>query len=258
MLRTKKWIERLLCLSMVVILITACSPVLPNPTEAPVNSTPKTGEGLCANPYYPVRQGATWTYSSVESPSGDYSFTDTITSVRSDGFTLTSQFSDITRTQEWACRPEGITMLGLPAPIAAALKSQDVDLTLTVKNTNGVTFPVTIAVGNSWVQTMDFDSTIGIAGEQATAQGNIQTTFTAIAKESATVPAGTFNTVKVQFDSTLNVSATMQGLTIPVTFSSTYFYWLAEGVGWVKASGAGNIAGVSFNETLELQSFSIP
>src|SRR5215207_6587465 len=134
-----KKMRTLLSLLLVMVFITACSlpgnetptptiPVIEEPlptelaTEPPVTSDgsglPVAGEGLCANAYYPVRQGATWSYKSIGSPVGDYSFTDTITSVREDGFTLTSQFEDVTRIQEWACKPEGLVALQLGGPSA--------------------------------------------------------------------------------------------------------------------------------------------
>src|SRR5512133_1953057 len=69
--------------------------------EAPT-STPNAA-GQCENQYYPVRPGATWSYTSSGGPTGAYHYTDSITAVRSDGFTLTSQFNNLTRTQEWAC-----------------------------------------------------------------------------------------------------------------------------------------------------------
>src|SRR5215208_6076105 len=98
-----KKMRTLLSLLLVMVFITACSlpgNETPTPTELatepPVtpdgSGMPVAGEGLCANAYYPVREGATWSYKSIGSPVGDYSFTDTITSVREDGFTLTSQF----------------------------------------------------------------------------------------------------------------------------------------------------------------------
>ena len=45
---------------------------------------------------------------------------------------------------------------------------------------------------------------------------------------------------------------------MPVTFSTSEEYWLVPGVGRVKASGQGNVAGVAFDETIELQSYKIP
>jgi hypothetical protein len=63
--------------------IHACmpSPVINNPAAGiPVSG----GEpsGACANPFYPVIQGATWIYSSTDSPDGPFLFTDDSTAKR--------------------------------------------------------------------------------------------------------------------------------------------------------------------------------
>jgi len=274
-----KKMRTILSLLLVMVFVTACSlpgnetptqtiPATEQPqatataTEPPVtsegNGTPVAGEGLCANAYYPVREGATWSYKSKGSPAGDYSYTDTITSVHEDGFTLTSQFEGVTRTQEWACKPEGLVALQLGGPSAAALNTQNMQLNLMVNNVSGVTFPNEITTGDQWQHTLDFEGKLDIAGTSAEATGSAQTNFSALGTESVTVPAGTFDAMKIQVDSTININATFQGISMPVAFSGKYTFWFAQGVGAVKASGTGEIAGTSFTETIELQSYNIP
>ena len=273
----KKKTKTIMSLLLVMVFVTACSlpgnetptPVTPvteqsltTATEPPVTSEgsgmPVAGEGLCANAYYPVREGATWSYKSIGSPVGDYSFTDTITSVREDGFTLTSQFEDVTRTQEWACKPEGLVALQLGGPSAATLNTQEVQLNLTVNNVSGVTFPGEITTGNEWQHMLEFDGELDIAGTPAEAIGGAESNFSALGSESVAVPAGTFDAMKVQVDSTITINATFQGISMPVAFSGTYIFWFAQGIGWVKASGTGEAVGTSFTETIELQSYNIP
>src|SRR5215216_4457543 len=126
----KKKMRTILSLLLVMVFITACSlpgnetptPTIPATeeplttatelaTEPPVtsegNGMPVAGEGLCANAYYPVREGA---------------------------FTLTSQFEGVTRTQEWACKPVGLVALQLGGPSATTLNTQNMQLNLTVNN----------------------------------------------------------------------------------------------------------------------------
>jgi hypothetical protein len=64
--------------------------------------------------------------------------------------------------------------------------------------------------------------------------------------------------MKIQADTTLNVTVKIQGLSVPVAFTSSYTTWYAPNVGQVKASGKGSIATQSFSETIELQSFNVP
>ena len=268
-------------LLLLVVFITACSnagetptaititqePVAtateaPAITEAPVTTEgggmPVAGTGQCANAYYPVREGSTWMYQSTGSPTGSYSFTDTITSVREDGFTLTTQFNDLTRTQEWSCTPEGLVALQLGGAPAAAINSQGSQLELEVNNVSGVTFPSAIEAGDQWQHNIDFTGKMNIADQEGEATGNAQSSFSAIGIESVTVPVGTFDAMKIQINTTLNISVSFQGLNVPVTFSGSYNYWFVQGVGWVKASGNGDIGGQSFTETIELQGYNIP
>ena len=221
-------------------------------------STPVTEQGLCTNLYYPVRQSATWTYKSTGGPAGEYSFTDTITAVQEDGFTLSTQIGDLTRTQQWTCTPEGLAALQLGGAPAAMLNSQNIQLNLDISNATGATFPSQINPGDQWQQTMDVQGNVTMMNQEAQATGNAQMNFSAIGNESVTVPAGTFEALRVEVDVTLNVDATYEGLTLPVSFSGTYTYWFAPNVGWVKSSGTGNVLGSSFSDTTELQSYKIP
>jgi hypothetical protein len=251
--------HKVLGLLFVLSLLTACSSApAGNNTEdgAPVDTAAVTGP--CANDYYPVVQGATWNYKSTGSPAGDYKFTDTISAVKSDGFTLTSQFGDLTRTQEWGCKDEGLVALQLGGPSVATLNSQDLSFTFDVKSVDGVTYPPEMNPGNKWGHVLDFEGKMDIAGEPATAEGNAQTTFKVLGEESVTVPAGTFQAMKVETNTNIVFTIQVQGIAVPASFSGTYLYWYAKGVGWVKAQGEGNITGTSFTETIELQNYEIP
>jgi hypothetical protein len=254
---------------LMIIFLAACStpPVPPTntqstdpaqPTATLEDSYPNPEQGRCTNVYYPVRQGATWTYKSTGGPAGEYSFTDTITSVRDDGFSLSTQIGDLTRTQEWTCTAEGLAALQLGGAPAAMLNSQNIQLNLDINNATGVTFPSQISPGHQWQQILDVTGNVTAMNEEAEATGNVQMNFSAIGNESVTVPAGTFEALKVDVDVTLNINATYEGITLPVSFSGDYTYWFAPNVGWVKASGTGNVLGSSFSDTTELQSYSIP
>lgn len=233
----------------------------PAATESPAGSTdgtPRTSSGLCANPYYPVRQGATWTYSSTGGPMGGYGFTDTISSVQEDGFTLTSRFGDLTRTQEWACKPEGLVALQLGGASAATLNSDNMVLKLDAKNVSGVTFPSTINPGDTWQHTLEFTGTITVAGQNMEAKGDAKSNYEAVGYEQVSVPAGTFDALKIHVDTTININGNFNGVSFPVNVTTPYDYWFVQGVGWVKAGGTGSVSGQSFSESIELQSYNIP
>jgi len=262
--------------TLIILFVAACSAsALPSPTpiqttntqvppatsteiatESP--ATPVSGAGLCANAYYPVRQGATWTYKSTGGPVGEYSFTDTITSVRDDGFTLSTQIGSLTRTQEWTCEPGGLVARQLGGAPAAMLNSQNIQLNLDTKDSKGVTFPSQMNAGDQWQQTVEVEGNVSMGNDGGNASGTAQMNFNALGTEPVTVPAGTFEAMKVKVDTTLKVDVAYGALSMPVTFSGTYTYWFVQGLGWVKASGTGSLFGASFGETTELQTYHVP
>jgi hypothetical protein len=83
----------------------------PEPLESPSAPTAKPASGACDNPYFPARQGATWRSTISGGPLGPVDFTDTVIDLSGDQFILTSQFSGLTKTQRWSCRPEGLVAL---------------------------------------------------------------------------------------------------------------------------------------------------
>jgi hypothetical protein len=213
-------------LLLVLTLLQACSlgnetpsadqvetPVSGNETQAqvteeappPTEEAPSGGTGLCENPYYPVREGATWNYQGTSSLTEPYTFTDTITSLRADGFTLTTEFDELTRTQEWACTPEGIVALQL----GGGLTTAQTNLTVETQNASGVTYPAEIDAGDTWSHSLEFTGTMDIAGNSGEAEGTTQSDFTALGVESVTVPAGTFEAMKVEIQTTFEATVSL-------------------------------------------------
>ena len=221
---------------------------------ASTENTPVIEIGSCANPYYPVREGSTWNYMSTSTVVPGYSFTDTITNVRDGGYTLTSKFDSLTRTQEWACTPEGLVALQM----GGGLSMTGTNLKVETQSASGVTYPAEMNAGDTWQYKLDFTGKMDIAGQSGDSTGSTQSSFTALGSESVTVPAGTFDAMKVQTITTFNANVSFQGVTVPVTFTSTTISWYAEGVGWVKSESAGDFAGQAFTETIELQWYNIP
>ena len=97
-----------------------------------------------------------------------------------------------------------------------------------------------------------------IAGQTAEAEGDTIYNYTAIGVESVSVPAGTFEAMKVEVVTTVNINATFQGTTVPVTFTSTTTSWFAQGVGWVKSDSVSDFGDISTSESIELVSYNIP
>jgi hypothetical protein len=216
--------------------------------------------GLCDNALYPVKQGATWTYLSTGSPSGDFSYTDTIAELRADGFTLTSQFTGLTRTQEWACETGGLKALELGgAGAAASISTQGTTAEFTSSDITGISLPKEITPGMQWEYSLKMQGVTAMPGNQnAQSTGTFSMTMQEIGRESVTVPAGTFEAVKLQSTSLVQITADFQGLQVPVTINGSSFVWYAPGVGYIKSVENSDYGGTAFTSTTELQSYNIP
>jgi hypothetical protein len=229
-----------------------------NPTQPSTNNS-ITG-GLCDNALFPVKQGATWTYFNTGSPSGDFSYTDTITDVRADGFTLTTQFTDLVRTQEWQCEAGGLKALEMGGTGAAAsISTQGTNAEFTTTGVTGISLPKEITPGMQWQYSLNMQGVTAMPGDQnAQSTGTFSLTMQEMGKETVTVPAGTFEAVKFQATSLVQITADFQGLQVPVTMNGTSLIWYAPGVGYIKSVENSDFSGTPFTSTTELQSYSLP
>ena len=57
---------------------------------------------------------------------------------------------------------------------------------------------------------------------------------------------------------TLDLTAAVSGLSVPLKLTLKGTSWYAPGIGMVKTVTAGDLANQTFNDTLELQSYNIP
>jgi len=230
------------------------------PAEQPTAEPPTQSAGLCSNLYFPVVVGATWAYAGTSNTGGDYAFTETITEVRADGFTMTGTFEDLTRTQEWTCTANGLVALQFDSGASAGISAAGLDAVFETTASDGVTLPASLAAGNTWTQNFTLHGDMNIEGGiTATADGTVNNNFQAIGVESVSVPAGTFEAMRVEMQTTFSLTATVSGIGIPITFTATTVSWYAPGVGWMKSESSGGMAGVeAATTTIELQSYTIP
>ncbi len=262
----------------VAALLTACSPrpgqlqgsaatpanptspqAQPTSTPLPATATPSAA-GLCANALVPVKPGASWTYADAGVVGVPSHFTATITDVRPDGFTVSTRFDDNTTAgTQWACRPEGLVALSFGAgQTALGLSLAGVQANLTTSNATGVTLPPNVQQGMQWPYAIGVGGTLAEGSLRAQVTGGISTQFEAVGMETVTVPAGTFNAMKIEGTSTIKVAADYHGLSLPITSVVKTTFWFAPGVGWIKSAESGELAGTAVNAATELQSYSIP
>lgn len=230
--------------------------VLPYTQQASV--IPNTG-GSCDNPLYPVRQGASWAYINSGGPNGTFVYSDTISAVRAGGFTITSQFANLTRTQEWSCELDGLKALELGGGTTASITAQGMTAEFTTSDITGISLPLNITSGLQWQYNLKIQGSIPMPNEQQIqSDGTYSIIMQEIGVETVTVPAGTFDTVKIQASSTVEILVPFGNENVPMKYSGTSITWYAPGVGYVKSIENWDLGSTPYTATTELQTYVIP
>jgi hypothetical protein len=223
-----------------------------NPAEtlAPADNT--NSSDACANPLLPIRMGATWTYKL----SGEVSdtFTRSIVSVDSSSFTDQDVFgSGVTRQGKWNCEQGNLIALNPTEGGSASVTATNVTVDFQTTELSGVTVPSAVQTGDTWTQTITLEGTQNINGTDIPSKNQFSNTCTAIGHESVTVEAGTFDTMRFDCQTSINITITMSGQDIQNAIEFTSLNWHAEGVGLVKT-----VTTEGVDSTIELVSYNIP
>jgi hypothetical protein len=142
---------------------------------------------------------------------------------------------------------------------SGAISTSNLQGEFTTSNIQGVTILSNVTPGSDWTNSLDIQGKLEMpGGTQATSQGHVEYHLKGLNMESVTVPAGTFDAMKVSADTTITMQVTVQGTSVPVTYTSTSMVWYAPGVGLVKESDT--LQSQIFSGTVEtqLQSYTIP
>lgn len=226
---------------------------VPAAIEAPTESAaPAGGTSACTNPYLPIVQGATWNYKLTGSLPDTY--TRSIVSIEAGGFTDQDVFgTGVTRQGKWSCDNGTLTALD-PTGGSASVTSQNVNADFQTTSASGVTLPAALNPGDTWTQTITLEGTEIISGQQIPAKNEFSNSCTVVGPESVTVEAGTFDAVRVDCNTNMKITITMNNNPIesPITFTASN--WYAEKVGVVKISTTGS----GFDSTTELVSYASP
>jgi hypothetical protein len=182
-------------------------------------------------------------------------FTETITAVRADGFTVTTDYGTATKSLDWSCTSEGLLVFGAGDDQTEGLSvaAGQTGLAMTTRNVSGTTLPVKINPGDRWTQSYEYESTGDLGGMTIASSGAVSSTYEAMGEESITTPAGTFQAIKIVSETKENVSAAIGGSPTISTNEYRDIFWFVEGIGRVRSETTG-----SHTETIELQSYNIP
>jgi hypothetical protein len=233
------------------------APVTPqeDPTPVPTPDKGAISEGGCTNRYIPVVLNANWMYQSTGSPRGEHTLTETLSDVRADGFTITTDYGSATKAFDWSCMPEGLRVFGSGNNPAQGLSvdANQWQLDVTIKSAEGVTLLAKANPGDSWNERYEFEMSGDIAGNAIVSSGVASSTYEFLGEESITVPAGTFQAIKIRSVTKEDIQTAAAGPGATVSNEYQTIFWFVEGVGRVKSETTG-----SYTETIELESYSIP
>jgi len=231
--------------------VTSVPSAMPAASPVPSSSSPS---GACANSLYPVVAGASWTYTTTIGVIGDY--TRTIMTVSPDGFTDQDVFSNgATRTGEWGCDSGSLIAHQPDGGPTGVVQTDNATAEFQTTALSGVTLPAAVNVGDTWMQNFTLEGNESINGKSIPAKNETAYSCTAGGIESVTVPAGTFDAVRVDCNTEITITVTVAGAEVPAHVSSTSTMWYAAGVGMVKSDNV--ISGAASN-TVELTAYNIP
>jgi len=222
-------------------------------TEAPATTSPASS-GSCDNPYLPVVEGATWNYKLTGALPDTY--THTILSIETDSFTEQDDFaSGVTRQAKWQCDNGSLIALNPATGTSAGLSAEGVSLNFETKDLTGITLPATIKTGDTWSQSLTLQGAQTINGTAYTATNEFTSNCTAIGIESVTVEAGTFDTVRIECQSDMQITVALDPnnpITTPLSLKG--INWYAADIGLVKSF----TSSPGLESTTELVSYNIP
>jgi hypothetical protein len=225
-------------------------PAAPTEPAAPAVETPSAFEepsaveesaiaGNCNHPYYPLKNGNEIDYR-VTSGGQTTDYVLKVSDVTYSSAKLNISFtkpSPMTIVQSLQCldgtiRTDGYLDMGA-AMSGGTLKTE-------TKSVSGDLMPKNLEVGTTW--TTKYDTLITMQGANlppgiGKMSGAVESVNKVEKEESVTVPAGTYQALKVRVDTTATVIIT--GLpTGPTTTKQTNYQWWVKGVGMVKMSDA--------------------
>ena len=202
----------------------------------------------------PIVAGAAWNYK-LTGPISD-TFTHSILSMESDSFVEQDVFNTgVTRQGTWNCDNGNLIALNPPSGASANVSAgNNVSVDFETKDLRGVTLPATIQAGDTWSQSLTLEGTQTINGTAFPASNQVTNDCKATGVESVTVEAGTFDAMRVECQTAMNISITMGDAPVQSTINVTGTSWYVQGVGLVKTA----TTGMGLDSTTELVSYNIP
>ncbi len=162
-------------------------------------------------------------------------FTRTVVSISGDGFADRDEFSSGT-VREGAWRCQGGNLIALTPGTAPAVSAAGMRFEFTVESSEGVTLPADLRPGRTWSQRLVYSGRQTVGELTIDSRNDLTTSCKATGEEQVTVPAGTFQALRVECSYAMKI--TLQGTTLPLNMNGVI--WYAQGVGVVKSVDQGD------------------
>jgi len=233
------------------------TPTIEVVTKAPAEVQMDT-ESLCYHPYFPIIDGAFWTFDVFD----DVDYTLRIEETGEDTFTMIQEMEDedITYSVDWYCSDQGI-LRGSFGQVdlinQAAGGDETPEFVFETLEWEGETLPAPelINLGYSWHSDYKLSTELNIEGISQRSELMVTIEHEIGAMEAVTVPAGTFSeALRVDSLGQIDMVLFMGESSLPFSgFEFEFSTWYVEGLGMVKTSSevSGSTTGVSlFNSSL--------
>jgi hypothetical protein len=208
---------------------------------------------FCDDTTYPVVEGATWTFKGT-GDGGQSTRVDTITDVGTNSFLIESKVTDSSGTTAsvvtWTCTADGLVMsMSDGGQFSGVAQSSAASAQMSTLSVTGVTLPIAFGPGDNWTQISEYQLT----SPTYTGPLTYIIEITVTGEESVSVPAGTFDALRLEMHGTLSFGDEEGSMDQGVES------WYVPGIGTVReVSGASFGGGPAYTQTFELTSYSIP
>lgn len=241
--------------------------ITPGPEPTETTTPPGGGSGAtggyasqtaCDNPYFPLRAGTEWTYTSsigpmvwrVDSVTGD---TNNATAQ------MTSVFSGFTTSYTWECTAQnGLVSYDFGVATGNLFPGA---VTLTTRDSSGAFLPPAdlLVPGYSWNNNHTLNAEATLEGQTVTMVSEHAEQFTVGEAQTVTIDGQEYEAITVTGNSTSQMTTSMAGVTMPsIETSATSTFVYARGVGITAWTSVSTSNGESTTTTFELTSFTAP
>lgn len=158
---------------------------------------------------------------------------------------------EVVMTTNWICTSDGIISYDF-GNISIAAMGEVVSMDVT--DTSGVFLPAArlLAPGYSWSENYTLVMNIALEGVSIDTSTSSAGTWTAVGMETVSVPAGTFEAMRIEGTQNVSMSGFMGMGGVDSAIRSTF--WFAEGVGIVRYTSSSE----GYTSVGELTAYTVP